>query len=138
MSDLLPTTRELEALKILWELNTATVRDLYDRLRAQNDRLAYTTVLSLLQTMEKKGFVRRQSEGKGKTHVYFPTAKAGTTLQALARDFLDKVFDGAVSQYMLYALRSKRLAVSELEELEQMIAEAKRQHSRRKAEGRQR
>ena len=132
MSDLLPTSRELDALKVIWDLKSATVRQVYERLRAENDALAYTSVLSLMQVMEKKGLVRRQNEGKGKTHVYFATMPAEKTLRGLAGSFLDTVFDGVVSQYMLCALRSRRLTVSELEELELMITEAKRRHPQRK------
>ncbi|MCA9230672.1 MAG: BlaI/MecI/CopY family transcriptional regulator, partial [Planctomycetales bacterium] len=57
MPDFQPTDRELEALKVLWELGEATVREICDQMNVAGEGLAYTTVLSLLQVMEQKGLV---------------------------------------------------------------------------------
>ena len=127
MADAVPTSRELEALKVLWDCGRATVRDIYQALKPQGDELAYTTVLSLLQTMEQKGLVGRELEGKA--HVYFARVRRDTTERRLAGTFLDRVFDGAVDQYLVRALESRRPSVQELEEMEKMIAEAKRRAS---------
>lgn len=124
MADVVPTQRELEALKVLWERGRATVRDIYQALRPEGEDLAYTTVLSLLQTMEQKGLVGRELVGKA--HLYFARVRRDTTFRKLAGTFLDRVFDGAVDQYLVRALESRRPSVEELEELEKMIAEAKR------------
>jgi predicted transcriptional regulator len=124
MADAVPTSRELEALKVLWDRGNATVRDIYQALKPQGEDLAYTTVLSLLQTMEQKGLVGRELEGKA--HVYFALVRRDSTERRLAGTFLDRVFDGAVDQYLVRALESRRPSVQELEELEKMIAEAKR------------
>ena len=64
MANSQPTERELDLLKILWEEQHATVREIYEALHAQDTQLAYTTVLSLLQTMERKGLVGHAAEGK--------------------------------------------------------------------------
>lgn len=125
----LPTDRELEALKVLWQQGRATVRQVYDQLCSGQVHLAYTTVLSLMQTMEKKRLVGREMEGKGKTHVYFARVKREPTLRRLANAFLEKVFDGAVSQYVVRGIDGKRLPLEELEEIEAMIAAAKRQET---------
>lgn len=121
-----PTERELEALKILWEKGEATVREVCDGICQGNLELAYTTVLSLLQVMEQKGLVSHRREGKA--YVYQATIERSKTFRELAGDFLDRVFDGAVDQYLVHALASRKLSNQELEELETMIAEAK--HSR--------
>jgi predicted transcriptional regulator len=124
MADVVPTGRELEALKILWDRGRATVREIYQALKPNGEELAYTTVLSLLQTMEQKGLVGRELVGKA--HAYFARVRRDTTFRKLAGSFLDRVFDGAVDQYLVRALESRRPSVAELEELEKMIAEAKR------------
>jgi predicted transcriptional regulator len=124
MAEMVPTSRELEALKVLWERGRATVREIYQALKPAGEELAYTTVLSLLQTMEQKGLVGR--ELMGKAHAYFPRVRKDTTYRKLAGTFLDRVFDGAVDQYLVRALESRRPSLEELEELEKMIAEAKR------------
>lgn len=133
MSDLTPTARELDALKVLWKRGRATVREVYDALRATAGDLAYTTVLSLMQTMEQKGLVGR--EGAGKAHVYFPLVARESTCRQLVGSFLDRVFDGAMSEYLCRALESHPPSPAELDELERMISEARRRVQRKAPEG---
>ena len=121
-----PTDRELEALKVLWDRGEATVRDLADAMNADavehgGDELAYTTVLSLLQVMEQKGLVTHRREGKA--YVYVPRAERQSTIRRMVRSFLEKVFDGAVDEYLVHALEAKRLSADELDQLEAMLAE---------------
>jgi predicted transcriptional regulator len=124
MSDYAPTTRELEALKVLWKNGRATVREIYDELKPVGADLAYTTVLSLLQTMEQKGLVGRQSVGKA--HVYFARAARENTCRQLVGTFLDRVFDGAMGEYLCRALETHPPSKAELDEMERMIVEARR------------
>ena len=123
MSQIVPTDRELEALKVLWNDGEATVRDIYSEMNAQGDDLAYTTVLSLLQVMEQKGLVGHKRSGKA--YVYYPKVERQGTFRRLATGFLEKVFDGAVDEYLVHALESKRLDARQLARLEEMILEAK-------------
>ena len=60
----IPTDRELEVLKVLWRHGEATVREVYQHINEGGAKLAYTTVLSLLQVMEQKGLVRHRRNGK--------------------------------------------------------------------------
>lgn len=124
----LPTSRELQALKVLWSRNRCTVREIYEQLRNRDGEgeLAYTTVLSLMQTMERKGLVERESVGRGKTHHYHARARAETTMRDLAAQFLHSVFDGAVDQYLVRALEACPSSHDELAELERMIADARK------------
>jgi BlaI family transcriptional regulator, penicillinase repressor len=124
MPDIVPTPRELEALKVLWRQGPATVREVYQELRPRESELAYTTVLSLLQTMEQKGLVGHESAGKA--YAYFAKVRRDSVFRKLAGGFLDQVFDGAMSEYVARALQSRKPSVAELEELEAMIAEAKK------------
>lgn len=123
MADIDPTERELEALKVLWARGRATVREVYQELSPREGELAYTTVLSLLQTMERKGLVGHEPAGKG--YAYFAKARRDTVFRKLAGGFLDRVFDGAMGEYIARAIQSKKPGVAELEELERMIGEAK-------------
>jgi predicted transcriptional regulator len=118
----IPTERELEALKILWRQGKATVREIYEQINAGGP-LAYTTVLSLLQTMEQKGLAGHHKEGK--TYQYFAKVERESTFRMLATGFLNRVFEGAVDEYLVHALQSQRPSLEELERLEKMIAEAK-------------
>ena len=129
MADVSPTARELEALKILWSRGRATVREIFQELKPRESELAYTTALSLLQTMEQKGLVGHESAGKAYT--YFAKVRRGDVFRQLAGGFLDQVFDGAMGEYVARALQSRRPSLKELEEIEAMIADAKK-----KAQGR--
>ena len=124
-----PTDRELEALKVLWRQGEATVRDIYDQINAHGGSLAYTTVLSLLQVMEQKGLVGHRRLGKA--YVHFAKVEREPTFRRLAGGFLQRVFDGAVDEYLVHALQSRRLSPDELDRLE-MIADAKAQSKGRR------
>jgi predicted transcriptional regulator len=95
----------------------------------QGHRLAYTTVLTLLQTMEQKSLVGHTAVGK--TYSYFARVTRESTFRSLAREFLDSVFDGALDEYVLHALDARKTSPAELARLEAMLAEAKKK-SRRK------
>src|SRR4051794_12485618 len=133
-----PTDRELEALKVLWDRGEVTVRDLADAMNASAkqdrlEKLAYTTVLSLLQVMEQKGLVSHRRVGKA--YVYVPRAERQSTIRRMARSFLEKVFDGAVDEYLVHALESKRLSPDELDELQAMLAAARERTAKRASKG---
>src|SRR3990170_3091042 len=101
--EMIPTDRELEALKVLWQHGEATVRDICDRMNQSGAKLAYTTVLSLLQVMEQKGLVRHRQSGKA--YLYSAAAERDRTFRTLAGGFLEKVFDGAVDEYLVHAIQ---------------------------------
>lgn len=129
MADVQPTDRELEALKVLWEKGEATVREVCDAMNDAGEDLAYTTVLSLLQVMEQKGLVAHRRQGKA--YVYLPRIDRKKTFRKLAAGFLERVFDGALDEYLVRALESRRFSAAELDELEAKIAEARAQTQNR-------
>jgi len=128
MTDFQPTERELEALKVLWEHDEATVRKICDQMNDAGEKLAYTTVLSLLQVMEQKGLVAHRREGKA--YVYLPQIERDPTLRGLAAGFLERVFDGSLDEYLVHALGTRKVSKSELEQLEGMIAAARNDETR--------
>jgi predicted transcriptional regulator len=132
--EMIPTDRELEALKVLWRDGEATVREIYDRINAGGAKLAYTTVLSLLQVMEQKGLVRHRQSGKA--YLYSAEAERDSTFRKLAGGFLEKVFDGAVDEYLVHAIQSRRLSAEELDRLEEMLADARARSKQRRQKGR--
>lgn len=135
MADFDPTDRELEALKVLWERGEATVREVCDAVSQTGEPLAYTTVLSLFQVMEQKGLVEHRKQGKA--YVYRPLVERKNTFRKLAGGFLDRVFDGAVDEYLVHALEGKKLSASELDQLEAMIAKARGKQSDKNKGGQQ-
>jgi BlaI family transcriptional regulator, penicillinase repressor len=130
----IPTDRELEALKVLWRHGEATVREIFERMNEDGAKLAYTTVLSLLQVMEQKGLVRHRQSGKA--YWYSAKVERESTYRKLAGGFLEKVFDGAMDEYLVHALESRRTSDVELDRLERMIAEARAKAKRQTRKGR--
>ena len=114
-----PSGREIEILKLLWELGSASVREVHERMCQEND-LAFNTVQTLLRIMDEKGLVTHAA--RGRTFVYSP---AYSREQEAGR-FLDTVFDGAMDQCVASLLRSRKLSADELAQVEALIADAKR------------
>jgi predicted transcriptional regulator len=82
--------------------------------------------------MEQKGLVGHRS--KGKIYSYYAKVAREATVRTLARGFLDRVFDGAVDEYLVHALEARRPSAEEIAKLEELIAQAKqKQPSRRKS-----
>ena len=123
-----PTGRELEILKVLWEHGPSSVRVVYRILLEQQPDgkdLAYNTVQTLLRIMEVKGLVSHSLEGRA--FVYAPCYSRD---QSAAR-FLDRVFDGVASQLVASLLQAERIPPEELERMQTLIADARRQRTGR-------
>lgn len=115
----LPTPREMEILKVLWDHGPCSVREVYRRM-SQHEDLAYNTVQTMLRIMEDKGLVRHAVTGRAFVYT------AVYTREASVRGFLDRVFDGAADELVLTLLRSERISHDELDKLHGMIQEARR------------
>ena len=125
-----PTGRELEILKVLWDHGPCSVRTVYRHLAAaQDEELAYNTVQTLLRIMEDKRLVRHDVEGR--TFVYSALYSRD---DSTAR-FLDRVFDGAAAELVQSLLRSERVPPEELDQIQTLIAQARRKSGKRPATG---
>lgn len=123
-----PSGRELEILKVLWELGSASVREVHQRM-CPDGELAYNTVQTLLRIMDDKGLVRH--ERRGRTFVYSPCH----TRQRETSRLLDKVFDGALDQFVVSLIDSKNISAAELRKLEKIIADARRRKEGKRERG---
>ncbi|HEV3237104.1 MAG TPA: BlaI/MecI/CopY family transcriptional regulator [Gemmataceae bacterium] len=116
---MIPSERELEILKALWELGSASVRQVHDLLCPEGE-LAFNTIQTMLRIMEDKGLVEHRSEGR--TFIYVPKYSR----ERVSSRFLNKVFDGALDQLVVSMLRAKDASADELKDLEKLIAKARR------------
>jgi BlaI family transcriptional regulator, penicillinase repressor len=116
--DLDPTDREMEILKVLWELKEASVRDVHTRLINESG-LHFNTIQTQLRIMNDKGLVADRRQGR--TLYYRPVC----TREQVSSRFLHKVYDGAVNELVLNMLHSEKLSSQELDELEAIIANAR-------------
>ena len=115
-----PSDRELDILKVLWELGAGSVRQVRDAL-SPDAELAFNTVQTLLRIMENKGLVEHRAEGR--TFIYVPKHSR----ERVASRFLNKVFGGALDQFVLSILASNDgpSGPEELKDLERLIAKAR-------------
>ena len=123
MSDRIPSGRELEILKVLWELGPSSVREVRERM-CPNGELAFNTVQTLLRIMDEKGLVTHHR--RGRTFIYTPNHSRD---QETAR-LLNTVFDGAMDQFVVSLLKTKSPSPDELKQLERIIADARRRKQR--------
>ena len=128
MSEVVPSPREMDVLKALWEIGSGSVREVHERM-CPSGELAFNTVQTLLRIMEDKGLVTHRAEGR--TFVYSPTHSR----ERVTSRFLNKVFDGALDQLVLSVLRAKDASPEELKDLERLIAKARREKQTRAEEG---
>ena len=119
MNDVAPSERELDVLKVLWELGEAKVRDVHEVLCRQGE-CAFTTVQTLLRIMADKGLVKHRTQGR--TLVYSPVH----TREQVSARFLRRVFDGSLDKLVLNMLAAEDASPDEMRELEQLIAKARR------------
>ena len=119
MDDASPSERELDVLKVLWELGESKVRDIHVAM-CRSSECAFTTVQTLLRIMADKKLVKHRAIGR--TLWYSP---AHTREQVCSR-FLKRVFDGALDKLVLNMLAAEDVSSSEMKELELLIAKARR------------
>jgi predicted transcriptional regulator len=105
-------------MEVLWEVQEATVHDILARL-AQSKPLAYTSVLSCLQKLEKVGWVTHRAEDR--TYYYRPVkSRDGACRRSLLR-LLDDVFGGNHSRLLQQLLEDDRLTDEDLAQLQNLI-----------------
>jgi BlaI family transcriptional regulator, penicillinase repressor len=110
--------RELEVMSVLWRLGSATVTEVRDALA---DELAYTSVLSALRTLEDKGFVRHEPEGRA--YRYYPTVKAERAGGSALARIRDAIFQGSAERMFAQLVSDTRLSREELEQMRRVLAE---------------
>ncbi|MHC4293963.1 MAG: BlaI/MecI/CopY family transcriptional regulator [Planctomycetota bacterium] len=115
-----PTDLELEILKIIWREGPSNVREVRGALRGFR-KLAYTSVMTIMTIMTKKGYLSRKK--KGMCYVYRPRVSREGTIRKMLRDLMDRAFDGSASCLMANLLESKKLSKAEIRELRSLLAE---------------
>jgi BlaI family transcriptional regulator, penicillinase repressor len=121
-TDVTPTQREFEILKVLWDRREATVREVYEELRKRLP-IVQNTVQAFLRTMEEKGLVTQRLDGR--TFIYRPVQARQHTIQQLTGQLLQRAYDGAIDQLVQNVLSLRPPTREELASLEAMIAQAK-------------
>lgn len=107
-------------MKVVWELETATVRDVYEHLRSRR-AIAYTTVLTMMKILEQKGYVKKTRDERA--FVYRATRPRSQVISGMVREFVDRVFDGASRPMLLHLVKQTKLSEKERRALLRAIEE---------------
>ena len=116
MADIYFPPRELEVMSVLWRLGSATVSEVRDALA---DDLAYTTVLSLLQILEEKGYVRHEADGRA--YRYFPLVAADRAGGSALARIREAIFHGSAEQMFAQMVSDRKLSKKELQRMRRML-----------------
>jgi predicted transcriptional regulator len=110
------TKRELDLMSVIWELGSATVADVQDRLQ---DDLAYSTVLTLLRTLEHKGHVRHEKDGKA--FRYFPLIEPDDAGDSALKRLVNKVYKGSRELLIARLVAAEDVSPEELERIREQV-----------------
>ena len=105
-------------MKVVWRLDSATVRDVYEALRAHRT-VAYTTVMTMMRILEEKGYLRKSLVDRA--HVYTPTRARQQVIGAMVKDFVDRVFDGASGSLLVHLAKDNRLTQKQRQAIERLL-----------------
>lgn len=126
---------ELEVLKTLWDEAPLTVREVMNRLHDRGRQVAYTTVLTFLQRLEQKGFVR--SDKSGMAYVYRPAVTRERVSKSRLSSLLDELYDGAAGPLVLQLIEEEEFTTDEIQQLHDLVERLDRatKKGRRKRKG---
>ncbi len=105
-------------IEVVWELGEANVHQVRERI-GRKKKLAYTTILTAMQKLEKAGWLRHRTEGK--VYVYTPTKTREEAGAKSVRKFMERIFDGNALLMFQHLMRQSELSDDELQELRSMI-----------------
>jgi predicted transcriptional regulator len=118
-----PSQLEMQVLTVLWDQGPTTVRNLLDQLPDGKQR-AYTTVLTVLQVMEKKGFVSHERQGQA--YVYAPEINREQVMNPVMKNLLQNMFGGDMSSVVQCLIDSSDVGSDELKAIRKVINAAAR------------
>jgi len=111
-------------IEVVWNLGEASVHQVRREL-SRKKKLAYTTVLTAMQKLEKAGWLRHRSEGK--VYIYVPTRTREQAGASSVRKFMERIFDGDALLMFQHLMRQSKLSDEELGELRKMINDKRKE-----------
>ncbi len=115
------TRAETEIMQVLWSRGSATVHALVEALPRP---VAYTTALTLVRILERKGYVRHEPDaGGGRAHVFFPAVPQSKVQRSHVRDLVQRLFGGRPESLILGLVEDEDVGAAKLEELRALIDE---------------
>jgi BlaI family penicillinase repressor len=101
-------------MKIVWQRESVTVRDVYEAILEQR-KVAYTTVMTMMKILEQKGYLRKKQAERA--HIYTPAQPQRKVIGAMVRDFVNRVFNGSAEPLLVHLVEEHDLSPQDLEEI---------------------
>ena len=114
-----PTRLELQILKVLWDRGPLRVRDVRRALAERGRDIAHTSVITTLNTMVDKRFLKRRKQGKA--FLFSPRVARDEVCAQILGDMVDRVFDGSAKAVVLGLFDCAELDAADLKELRHLI-----------------
>ncbi len=114
------TELELKIMKVIWDLDQCTVRQVYEEL-LKRKRIAYTTVMTMMNILEEKGHLRKRKEGRA--FIYVPAHSQERVISNMVEDFVSRVFDGSARPLVLSLLQDRKLSEKDRKEIAKLLEE---------------
>ena len=115
---------EMAVARVLWELGSATVREVHEAFAADR-QIDFTTVQTYLRRLEAKGYVRAKSQRR--TKVYSPKVKPQTVIRETIDDLIDRLFNGEALSLMRHLIEQRGIGDDQLAELRALIDRLERE-----------
>src|SRR5437867_1925135 len=123
------TGQELKIMKVVWRLETATVRQVYEELLKQR-RIAYTTVMTMMNILEQKGYLKKRQEDRA--YVYLSARPQKQVIASMVREFIQRVFNGSAEPLLAHLVEDDQLTEQDLEEIRKTIRSSRKPGGRAK------
>ncbi len=101
-------------MKIVWDRESATVRDVYEAL-LERRKVAYTTVMTMMKILEQKKYLKKNLVERA--YVYRPTQPKRQVVGAMVREFVNRVFNGSAEPLLVHLVEEHNLSREDLEEI---------------------
>jgi predicted transcriptional regulator len=118
-TDIYLTDREADVMQVLWDHGPSVVNEVKEKL---TDDLAYTTVLTILRTLEQKGYVKHEEEGR--VHRYFAAVKETAARKSALRHLTGKLFKGSAELLFTHLVSDQKLSKDQIQRMRDVLAEA--------------
>jgi len=115
------TDREADVMQVLWEHGPSVVSDVRNRL---SDKLAYTTVLTVLRTLEAKGYVEHEEEGR--QHRYFAAVQRQAAQKSALNHLLGKLFKDSSELLFARLVSDQKLSPEQIRRMRMLLAGKKK------------
>jgi predicted transcriptional regulator len=116
--DILLTDREADVMRVLWDHGPSVVNEVKDQLA---DELAYTTVLTILRTLEQKGYVKHEEEGR--VHRYFAAVKEDAARKSALQHLTGKLFKGSAELLFTHLVADRKLSKDQVQRMRALLAQ---------------